>query len=168
MRKRIDRFIEDALIDFGDWYISSEWIGKERDCVNIFAHGFLSREVKPGAAIEELTQIRIESAAPQPKWYTNKTAAKDLVIWKDGLGTVWDREWQVCNSPWVVMEWKTKRKGGIPLQFHQHDVEWLSGFTKEYANTFGYLVRVYDGPHGRVVDWAKVRQGVINDTNRRS
>ena len=44
----------------------------------------------------------------------------------------------------------------------------VSGFTSEYQDTFGYLVRVYDGPHGRAVDWAKVREGAINATNRRS
>jgi hypothetical protein len=93
MRKRIDRFIEDALIDFGDWYIPSAWIGKERDCLNMFALGFLCREIKPGAAIEQLIQVRIESATPQPKGYTKKTAAKDLVIWKDGFDSVWNHKW---------------------------------------------------------------------------
>ena len=56
----------------------------------------------------------------------------------------------------------------MPREYNQHDVEWLSKFTNEYAKSFGYLVRVYDGPYGRAVDWAKVRQGVINGTNRRS
>lgn len=168
MRKRIDRFVEDALIDFGDWFVSSKWFGKERDCVNLFAHDFLSRGIERGAAIEALTQVRIESPAPQPKGYANKTAAKDLVIWKDGLSTVWNQEWQVRNTPWVVMEWKCQWKGSVPLQFNQHDVEWLSGFTREYAGTFGYLVRVYHGSHGRVVAWAKVRRGAINGTNKRS
>lgn len=168
MRKRIDRFIEDALNEFGDWYISSDWYGKERDCVNLFAQSFLARGIEPSAAINDLAQIRIESAAPQPKCYTKRTAAKDLVIWKNGLDTVWDSEWNVCNFPWVIMEWKTKRSGGYPKQFDNHDVEWLSGYTSQYAGTFGYLVRVYDGPHGRAVDWAKVRGGKINSTNRRS
>lgn len=168
MRKRIDRFIEDALITFGDWYVSSKWLGKERDCVNMFAHGFLAQGIQPGAAIEGLTQIRIESAVPQPRGYKNRTAAKDLVIWKDGMATVWDENWQIRNVPWVVMEWKTKRTGGLPRQFDSHDVEWLSGFTSEHSGTIGYLVRAYHGPKGRAVDWAKVRQGAIRDTNRRS
>ena len=168
MRKRIDRFIEDVLTEFGDWFIAADWIGKERDCVNMFAHGFLSREIKPGAAIHQLTQIRIESASPQPKGYKKLTASKDLVIWKDGLETVWGEKWQVRNYPWVVMEWKIKRKGKPSSRFDAHDVEWLSGFTKDYSGTFGYLVRLYDGVHGRAIDWAKVRQGVIRETNKRS
>ena len=87
MRKRIDRFIEDALIDFRDWYVSSGWLGKERDCVNMFAHNFLTSGIEPGAAISQLGQIRIESAAPQPTDYKNRTAAKDLVIWKNSHDT---------------------------------------------------------------------------------
>ena len=168
MRKRVDRFIEDALIEFEGWYITAEWYGKERDCVNMFAHGFLGRKVRPGAAIKKLTQIRVESAAPQPSGYSKLTAAKDLVIWKDGLDTVWDENWQVSNIPWVVMEWKIKRTGKPNHQFDAHDVDWLLGFTNDYSGTFGYLVRIYDGPHGRFVDWAKVRKGVIRDTNLRS
>jgi hypothetical protein len=53
MWKLIGRFIEDALIVFGDWYVPSDWLGKERDCVNMFAHEFLSHVIKPGEAIEQ-------------------------------------------------------------------------------------------------------------------
>ena len=54
MRKRIDRFIEDALGEFTRWYVDSEWLGKERDCVNMFAMNFLAKAVEPDAAISEL------------------------------------------------------------------------------------------------------------------
>jgi hypothetical protein len=168
MRKRIDRYIEDALINFRDWYISSSWLGKEHDCVNIFAHNFLANGIEPGAAISKLGQIRIESAVPQPTGYKNKTARKDLVIWKKSYDTVWDSDWSVSKYPWVVMEWKTKRKGAVPQKFSSHDLDWLSGYTEQHSDTFGYLVRVYGGPRGRSVDWAKVRRGNINGTNKRS
>jgi len=168
MRKRIDRFIEDALGEFSAWYITAEWLGKERDCVNMFALNFLARAVKPGAAISELGQIRIESPVPQPSGFTKITAAKDLVIWNNSQDTVWDSDWSVSKHPRVVLEWKIKRNGKQPTQFDDHDVQWLSSFTRQFQDTFGYLVRVYDGPSGRSVDWAKVRDGVINKTNKRS
>ena len=44
MRKRIDRFIEDALGDFTEWYVDSEWLGKERDCVNMFAMNYIAKD----------------------------------------------------------------------------------------------------------------------------
>ena len=168
-RKRIDRFLEDALLEFADWYVATtQWHGKERDCVNAYAHRHLSRRIRKGAAVEDIAQVRIESAAPQPKGFTKLTAPKDLVIWRDGLSTVWDSEWNACDWPWVVMEWKFKRSGKPPTIFDSHDLDWLCGFTAEYEQTFGYLIRVYDGPHGRCVDWAKVARGVLNETNRRS
>ena len=168
MRKRIDRFIEDALCEFSDWYVASDWLGKERDCINMFALNFLAKAVEPGAAISELGQIRIEAPVPQPAGYTKITAAKDLVIWDNSHDTVWDKQWNTSKHPRVVLEWKIKRAGKPPKKFDNHDVAWLSGFTDQYQNTFGYLIRVYDGPHGRSIDWAKVKGGVINDTNRRS
>ena len=168
MRKRIDRFIEDSLGEFSDWYVASDWLGKERDCVNMFALNFLAKAVEPSAAISELGQIRIEAPVPQPTGFTKIAAAKDLIIWNNSHDTVWDKNWNASKHPRVVLEWKFKRTGRPPLQFDNHDVEWLSGFTKQYQNTFGYLVRAYNGPHGRAIDWAKVRKGVINDTNRRS
>ena len=168
MRKRIDRFIEDALCDFANWYVDSGWLGKERDCVNMFAMNFLAKAIEPDAAISELGQIRIESPVPQPKDYSRITAAKDLVIWSNSFDTVWDKEWNAPNHPRAVLEWKIKRKGWPSTQFHAHDIDWLSGFTSEFQDTFGYLIRVYDGPHGRAVNWAKVRGGSINATNKRS
>ena len=168
MRKRIDRFIEDALIEFRDWYVSSAWLGKERDCVNMFALNFLANGIESGAAINQLGQIRIESSVPQPKGYKKKTAAKDLVIWKNSHDTVWDSDWNISKYPRVVLEWKFKRNGRVPKQFSDHDVQWLSGYTKQFPDTFGYLVRVYDDPRGRVVDWAKVKEGTVNDTNKRT
>ncbi len=168
MRKRIDRFVEDALIAFGEWYIDAFWYGKERDCVNMFAHGFLNRHVRPNVAINDLMQIRIESSVPQPSGYKSPAASKDLVIWNDGWTTAWDRDWNATNWPRVVMEWKFKKIGNPPNAFNEHDTRWLSSFTAEFNDTFGYVVRVYDGPRGRVVDWAKVSRGTLNETNRRS
>lgn len=168
MRGRLDRYFEDSLLEFSDWYIESDWLGKERDCVNMFALNFLAKEVHPDAAISELGQIRIEAPVPQPSGFNKVTAAKDLVIWGNSLDTAWDRDWNAVKSPRAVLEWKMKRTGKPPTAFDNHDIDWLSGFTKEFQDTFGYLIRVYDGPHGREVDWAKVRDGIINDTNRRS
>lgn len=168
VRERIDRFIEDALGDFAEWYVDSSWLGKERDCVNMFALNFLAKGIEPGAAVSELGQIRVESPVPQPKGYSNRSAPKDLVLWSDAYQTAWDRSWNAVNHPKAVLEWKMKRSGRPPAEFDTHDINWLTDFTGAFPDAFGYLVRVYDGPCGRFVDWAKVRRGDIKSTNRRS
>jgi hypothetical protein len=59
-RRRIDRFLNEALESFSHWQKTAEWRGKERDCVNLFAHKFLFEKIEPGAAIECPTQVCIE------------------------------------------------------------------------------------------------------------
>lgn len=167
-RRRIDRFIEEALLRFGDWYERYEWRGKEHDCVNLFAHGYLAQGVGPEAPIKDLTQIRIESAVRQPDGFANRSARKDLVIWRDGLANAWSDDWTAVHDPWVVMEWKWKSHGRPDPTFNSHDLDWLEGFTERAQQSLGYLVQVYDGRHGRLVRWAKVRHGKLQAKNRRS
>jgi hypothetical protein len=161
MRIRIDRFIDDALQEFANWYVSSPWLGKERDCVNMYAMKYLTEKVKPGAAINHLSQIRIECAVPQPDGYTSKSATKDLVVWREIHETTWDDTWQPVNVPRVVMEWKTRRRPRSVLDFDTHDMEWLKAFTKQNPSTFGYLVTVCHRREERFVAWAKVSKGII-------
>lgn len=161
MRRRIDRFVDDALQGFAAWYVSSDWLGKERDCVNLFAMKHLGEQVESGAAVEHLSQIRIECAVPQPTGYKSKSATKDLVIWRDPEETTWNDAWEPVNVPRVVMEWKTRRAASATLDFDPHDVGWLKGFTEQFPGTFGYLVTVCHRRNGRSVAWAKVSGGVV-------
>jgi len=122
---------------------------------------FLAKKVESGAAVEHLSQIRIECGVPQPIGYTRKAATKDLVIWRGREETAWDDTWQPINFPRVVMEWKTRRKARAILDFDSHDMEWLKAFTKENPGTFGYLVTVCHPKTGRSVAWAKVSEGKV-------
>lgn len=172
MRTRIDRFVEDALLDFAEWYVSTDWRGKERDCVNRFALAFLAQRVRPGAAMSDLSQIRIECAVPQPARYGRKpgrpAACKDLVIWRKPLDTAWTESWEPTNYPRIVMEWKTLRSGNLREGFDPHDEQWLKAFTRENPRSFGYLVQVFDNGVPRRVDWAKVARGTVYPVNRRA
>ena len=58
-RRQMDRFLNEALKSFSGWLKENEWRGKERDCVNLFAHKFLFEKIEPGAAIEFPTQVSI-------------------------------------------------------------------------------------------------------------
>ena len=114
MKKRIDRYVHEALEDFAKWYVESDWLGKERDCVNLFALQFLTKCVSDNSAIRDLRQIRIECPVPQPlkrEKYPKPSAAKDLVIWGGPLDTTWNEDWKPVNVPKAVIEWKTRRVG---------------------------------------------------------
>lgn len=164
MRKRMDRFIQDALQAFADWHVSSDWFGKERDCVNVFANTFLNAGIEPGAAIYSAGQIRIECAVQQPSdrlKFRKPSATKDLVIWGDPLKTTWDETWKATHQPRAIIEWKASRVGRASDAFDSHDVEWLTEYTKEYPNTFGFLVSTHATKSHRQCMWAQVRRGIV-------
>lgn len=161
MYKRIDRFIERALKNFGDWLGENQWQGKERDCINLFVMQFLLSDIGPDNAISDRRQIRIEGGVPQPEGYQRLSATKDLVIWKNPAAVAWNDDWQPINKPWVVMEWKTRRHGKFKTLFDDHDSKWLTAFTREYTQQFGYAVTVDFCKGARALHWCRYRRGQV-------
>ena len=166
-RRRIDRFLNDALNDFSHWLKSNQWRGKEHDCVNLFAHKFLFDKIEPGAAIENLAQISIECGLKQPKNgnYINSFARKDLVIWREPQQNSWSETWDSANIPKVVMEWKVIFRSKFPKEiFDSHDEKWIHLYTKENKDCFGYIVSVDLTSETRKVYWKFSKQGVFSNT----
>ena len=161
-RRQMDRFLNDALKSFSGWLKENEWRGKERDCVNLFAHKFLFGKIEPGAAIAFPTQVSIECSVKQPKQFSNPAAVKDLVIWKRPMQTAWSSSWEPVHSPKVVMEWKVFFKKRPPRAiFNRHDEDWIVSYTKEHTSAFGYLVSVDLASEEPMVYWKKARAGVF-------
>lgn len=160
-RKRIDRFLEDAVVRFADWIAESDWRGKERDCINIFATKFLLPAVSPDAAIKDYSQVRVECGVPQPPCFNRPSCSKDLVIWRNPLDVAWDANWQPVNVPWVVMEWKTHRKGRFKRMFDKHDLHWLKEFSSLNPDSFGYVVTVDFREKTGTVNCAKISRGRV-------
>lgn len=164
MRKRIDRYVHEALEDFAKWYVESDWLGKERDCVNLFALQFLSKCISTDSAIRDLRQIRIECPVPQPLdrgKYNKASAAKDLVIWSGPLDTTWNADWKPVNVPKAVIEWKTRRVGKAHDSFDSHDETWMKDFTADFKTAFGFLVSTHAIKTHRSCRWAIVRSGIV-------
>jgi len=157
--RRIDRFIESAVYNFADWIRDSAWLGKERDCVNIFATRFILPSIRPTSPISDYSQVRIECGVPQPDGFDRPSAAKDLVVWRRPLDVAWDSDWKPKCIPWVVIEWKTRRKGRFNSMFDDHDVNWLSAFSRQNPESFGYAVTVDFRRDSRLVHCAKFKTG---------
>lgn len=165
--QQIDVFINESLENFSHWLKSTQWRGKEHDCVNLFAHKFLFDKIAPDAAIHSLTQIRIECGLKQPSKgnYNKKSARKDLVIWDDPHQNSWSEDWEPVNIPKVVMEWKVKfRSKSQKGIFNSHDVEWIRHYTEENPNCIGYIVLVNLTSEPRKVEWKLSKQGVLSNT----
>ena len=162
-KKRIDRFLDEALVSFAEWIKSNpNWFGKEHDCVNLFAHKFLFDKIEPGAAIFHPTQICIECALKQPTQYTNRSARKDLVIWEKPLQNTWSSDFEPILSPKAVMEWKVFRSRFPKRIFDPHDEEWIMAYTEEHGERFGYVVSVDMTKSGKKVYWKRAKKGAFN------
>ena len=161
-RRRIDRFLNEALESFSHWLKTAVWWGKEHDYVNLFAHKFLFERIEPGAAIEEFTQVCIECALSQPEKFKRKSVVKDLVIWQRPMQTTWSETWEPIHSPKAVMEWKVFRNRLPKAVFNSHDEDWISSYTEEQPRTFGYLVSVDLASDEPAVYWKQAKQGAFS------
>ena len=164
-RRRIDRFLNEALESFALWLKSSDWRGKEHDCVNLFAHKFLFEKIAPAAAIECPTQVCIECALKQPAQFANVAARKDLVIWEHPLQNTWSTDWEPVHSPKAVLEWKVFRLHAPTSVFDPHDEAWIASYTREQDGRFGYVVSVDFTSEAPTVYWKQAKQGVFSEIN---
>jgi hypothetical protein len=166
--RRIDRFIEFTIGNFAAWIRDSSWLGKERDCVNVFATRFIRPAVSSKSAITDYSQVRIECGVPQPKHrgYSRPSAAKDLVIWRGPLDVAWDSDWKPVHVPWVVIEWKTRRNGRSNSMFDNHDVRWLKAFSEQQPTSLGYAVTVDFAKGRRQVHCARFSRGQMKVQHR--
>ena len=118
----------------------SEWRGKENDCVNLFAHRFLAKRVRP------IDRIGIEVAVPQLSGKGRKQAVrKDLVIWKRSGDTTWGAAWKAKAIPQAILEWKVKRGPAAKPTISARDRAWLKAFKRKHRGFIGVCVTVAYG-----------------------
>ena len=118
----------------------SEWRGKENDCVNLFAHRFLAKRVRP------IDRIGIEVAVPQLSGKGRKQAVrKDLVIWKRSGDTTWCADWRAKAVPMAILEWKAMRGPAAKPTISARDRAWLKAFKRKHRGFTGVCVTVAYG-----------------------
>ncbi len=141
----LESLIRNSLEEFAAHLNAVPWVGKEHDCVNRFAHGFLIPRCQAGTALNHPTQVGIEVPVAQPPGVGVKAAArKDLVVWPQAWMSCYDTKWRPIHHPLVVMEWKTTRDG-FRFDGTEHDHSWLSAFTSWRPETLGLSVVVSVG-----------------------
>jgi hypothetical protein len=143
-----DTVIRDALVAFAEDLGSCNWRGKEHDCVNRFAHGFLLPHCGSTPFLRHPTQIGIDVGVAQPPGLgTRGSARKDLVIWPEPWMSCWDSGWKPGNHPLVIMEWKAIRER-IRFRGNVHDHKWLAAFARWQPAFVGFSVVVSIGTAG--------------------
>ena len=132
--------INRSLKEFSSFICDSDWRGKENDCVNLFAHRFLAKRIRP------IDRIGIEVAVPQLSGKGRKQAVrKDLVIWKQSGDTTWGADWKAKAVPLAILEWKVKRGPAAKPTISARDRAWLKAFKSKYRGFIGVCVTVAYG-----------------------
>ena len=132
--------MEKACAEFSSFLKQTEWRGKENDLVNLFAHRFLAKRVRP------LDRIGIEVAVPQLGGKGRKQAVrKDLVIWGKAGQTTWDASWKAKTAPQAILEWKVKRGPSAQPTISLRDRAWLKAFKRKHRGFIGVCVTVAFG-----------------------
>jgi len=140
MVANLNTAIARALKDFAIFLGRSGWRGKENDCVNLFAHRFLAKRIRP------IDRIGIEVAVPQIGGKRRKQAVrKDLVIWKTSGQTTWGKDWKAKAVPAAILEWKVKRGPAARATISARDRAWLTGYKKRHRGFVGVCVTVAFG-----------------------
>lgn len=135
-----DTEITRALKDFAIFLGRSGWRGKENDCVNLFAHRFLAKRIRP------MDRIGIEVAVPQLTGKGRKQAVrKDLVIWKRSGQTTWGKDWKAKAVPQAILEWKVKRGPAARATISARDRAWLIRFKRKHRGFVGVCATVAFG-----------------------
>lgn len=153
----ISEIIEKSLGELNEFIKTTKWQGRENEVVNLYAHSFLSKYVGTSPLIS-LSQIGIEVAVKQIGTEKGKKLVrKDLVIWNEENGTVWDEKFNTVHNPLSVLEWKVNHevKSG-------YDIEWLRNFTAIFPEVIGYSICVFiDRNRGLVFN--KISKGQIEE-----
>ena len=137
---KLSDLIKKSLDENARFFWESGWRGKENDCVNLFAHRFLAKRVRP------LDRIGIEVGVPQLGGKGRKQAVrKDLVIWRHGGQTTWDKSWKAKAVPQAILEWKVKRGPNAQPIISSRDRAWLKAFKSKHRGFIGVCVTVAFG-----------------------
>lgn len=146
MQPTFAELLRSAFEDYVQWLSVTDWIGRENEVVNQFAHRILPDYLDELGPLRSLTQIGIEVAVPQVGRSDSlaesvsrhkRNVRKDLVIWEDGSLPVYDDQWRVRVAPLVVIEWKART-----TRLAARDIEWLSRFVESYPQALGVAVSV--------------------------
>lgn len=70
-----------------------------------------------------------------------KLVCKDLVIWPDGVHSVFDAQFQAVHTPLLIHEWKCRKNNRPGL--YVDDLDWLCRFTAQFPDVMGLATTLY-------------------------
>ena len=149
---QIDEVVERSLRSFtADVFGRTDWQGKEREAVSLFAFGHLINECNPKGVLFDKAQLGIEVRVRQPDPTRAKDrCCKDLVIWPRPGAT------------WMDTSRLSRCLNGRPASRRfKYELDWLKHFTKAYPETTGYAVSLDKKQRNFQLSVSRVQGGKI-------
>jgi hypothetical protein len=152
----LDFLIRESLLDFVKFVARTDWRGREREAVSLYAFGFLVPKCNPHTSLRDPTQIGVEGAVRQhPGPRRKKLACKDIVIWPIPAGTCWDKSGKPTQNPLAILEWKTRTD-----KVSARDEDWLKEFSEEVPSFTGYAISLNPSGDNTTMTVTQVRNGL--------
>lgn len=128
----IDLIVRNSLTDFTERVFSTNWWGKEREAVSLFAFGHLITYCRPNTIFYDPAQICIEARVKRAQELGKKAEiCKDLAVWPKPGETCWTDD----AFPLAIMEWKANHS-----RVSSYDVDWLTAYSKNLPTFIGYAI----------------------------
>jgi hypothetical protein len=156
-QRELENLIHTSIISMVNHISLTNWWGREREVISLYAFGFLAPRCKAGSILHHPTQIAVEVAVPQIPGVRRKAlVCKDLVLWREAYSTCWNKRRQPLHVPMAILEWKTgtdKNSG--------YDEAWLTEYSERNKDFVGYSVAMIAQGSATRVSVSKAGRGVI-------
>jgi hypothetical protein len=148
MQKGLEKQIKMCLQSMAKYVSKSEWQGREREVVSLFAFGFLAPSCRPTRVLHHPGQIGLDVAVQQIDGdRRKKLVCKDIVLWDKRYKTCWDIKGEITNNPIAIIEWKARTD-----VISKYDEEWLKQYSRDRDDFIGFAVSFNpNGLHTKVV-----------------
>jgi hypothetical protein len=133
---KLEDLIRDALLEFAAFVARTNWRGREREAVSLFAFGFLVPRCSQAGPLTAPTQIGLDVGVSQLSGSDRKAVVcKDLVVWSEPAGNCWDENGTATRKPLAILEWKARTRN-----LSHYDEEWLRDFSADSPTFVGIAI----------------------------
>ena len=158
MPVELEVIIRESLTQFAQEVARTNWRGREREAVSLYAFGFLVPWRRPGGILHDPSQIGLDVAVGQlPGPNKKKQVCKDLVIWPEPAMVCWDKAGSPTHQPLAIIEWKVRTK-----KFSAYDEKWLCDYSSGAPQFTGYAISLNPQGASTVLMASRIVRGVLN------
>jgi hypothetical protein len=154
---KLEDLIREALLEFATFVARTNWRGREREAVSLFAFGFLVPKCGQAGLLMSPTQIGLDVGVPQLSGASRKTVVcKDLVVWPEPAGVCWNENGTATRKPLAILEWKARTN-----MLSHYDEEWLRNFSADSPTFVGVAISLDPRGAATTLTASRAKEGAL-------